>query len=411
VPAVQRKTASGSCQRHHATAMESRLLESHTFVIHQIGAGSDGGLTSIGEIIARTPIGRVRVITNISSDFTRRWEKSASVITWPMSEGGYGAGRKLIGRVFHRLANNVRAFLEVRRNGSKVVHLNDHCAFWNAAFGAKLAGARLIMNVRDGMREGASASRWRFYLRMSDRFLVLSRDMEDHWRERLAPLPARDAGKFCHLYSIVDQTRFHPVGPEDRQALRERLGIDHSRRALIYVGRFDDKKAQLAFIQESLPAIVRACPNVMLHFIGDFRPEQDAYAAACRTAVADLGLGGHVRFVGYASEMADWYRAADLILLASMREGLARCMIEGIVCGTPMVSFDVCSAREILEERHCGSVVPLRDYPAFARAVITLLADDELRGAKAKRGLEVADMFAPDRNAAAYAELVREVAG
>jgi glycosyltransferase involved in cell wall biosynthesis len=380
------------------------------FVIHQIGAGSDGGLTSIGEILARAPIGSLRVITNRASPFTDAWARRAAVRVWPMSEGGYGESRQILRRLFRRLINNVRTFAEVRRNGVRVVHLNDHCALWNTAFGAKLAGARLILNVRDGMRDGASVPRWRFYLWLSDCFLVLSRDMATHWQHKLAPLGERQAAKFRHVYSIVDHVRFHPLPAEERSALRGRLGLEGGRSALVYVGRFDEKKAQLAFIREALPRIARDRPDALVCFVGDFRPEQDAYAADCLEAVRTLGLADHVRFVGYTRDVADWYRAADLILLASMREGLARCMIEGICCGTPMVSFAVCSAREILEGYACGVVVPLGDYPAFADAVTDVLNDDDVRAAMARRGAVLADLFSPQRNSQAYADLVAELA-
>lgn len=382
----------------------------HVFVIYQIGVGSDGGLTSIGEIVAHAPLGSMRIITNRASPFSDRWARSATVEVWPMNEGGYGEPRHIFRRLVRRLINNIRMFGEVRRTGVRVVHLNDHCALWNAAFGAKLAGARLILNVRDGMRDGASVPRWRFYLWLSDRFLVLSRDMQAHWQEKLAPLSGRQTAKFCHLYSIVDRARFHPLAAKERSALRARLGLDAGRSVLVYVGRFDEKKAQLAFIREALPQIARDRPDALVCFVGDFRPDQDAYAAHCRDSVSTLRLDDNVRFVGYTPDVADWYRAADLILLASTREGLARCMIEGICCGTAMVSFSVCSAREILEGYACGVVVPSDDYREFADAVVGVLNDDGVRVAMAGRGADLADLFSPQRNSQAYADLVAELA-
>jgi glycosyltransferase involved in cell wall biosynthesis len=379
------------------------------FVIHQIGAGSDGGLTSIGEILARASIGSLRVITNQASPFADEWKRRAAVQVWPMSEGGYGESRQILKRLVRRLINNVRAFSEVRRNGVRVVHLNDHCALWNTAFGAKLAGAKLILNVRDGMRDGASVSRWRFYLSMSDCFLVLSSDMEAHWREKLAPLDKRQLIKFRHVYSVVDDSKFYPLVVEERNALRERLGLERGRPVLVYVGRFDEKKAQLAFIRESLPLIARERPDALICFVGDFRPERDGYAARCLETVNALGLTNQVRFVGYTREMAYWYQAADLILLASMREGMARCMIEGICCATPMVSFSVCSAREILEKHECGIVVSLGDHLGFAKAVISILKDEVTRAEMARRGGSLAHLFSPTRNSQAYADLIAEL--
>jgi glycosyltransferase involved in cell wall biosynthesis len=380
-----------------------------TFVVYQTGAQSNGGVVSVGELIARAPLSSVRVITNRPSAFVPGWERRASVAYWRMGEGGYGERSPRLVRFFLRLANNVRMFADVRRNKTALVHVNDPQALWNTAFGAKLAGAKVLFNVRDAMRAGASRRKWRFYLRLCDCFLVLSREMERDWQERLGPLTPRDESKLRHLYSVVDPSRFHPT--TDRRAVRAQLGVPEDARVLVYVGRCEPKKGQLSFIRDALPEIVRDRPDTIVYFLGDFDPENDEYAAACRAAVDHAGTARHVHFAGHTTEIADWYRAADLVLLASEREGLARCMIEGIACGAPVVSFDVCSAREVLEGHHCGVVVPLHDYRALAQATRSLLDDDARRASCAGRGSEVAArLFDPAENAAAYAALVREVA-
>ena len=60
-----------------------------TFVIYQTGAGSNGGLTSISEIVANAPLPGVRIITNRSSDLSADWSEYGDVAVWPMAEGGY----------------------------------------------------------------------------------------------------------------------------------------------------------------------------------------------------------------------------------------------------------------------------------------------------------------------------------
>jgi glycosyltransferase involved in cell wall biosynthesis len=379
-----------------------------TFVVYQTGASSNGGVVSVGEIIARAPLDTPRVITNRRSVLATEWERHGSVAYWRMGEGGYGERRRVFTRPLLRVANNVRMFLDVRRNRTSVVHVNDPQALWNAGLGAKFAGAKVLFNVRDGMREGASKRKWRFYLKLSDQFLVLSREMRADWQKWLSPLSSRDASKFRHLYSIVDKIRFSPAS--DRDAVRTRLGLPSYDPVLLYAARFEPKKGQLPFIREALPQILRARPDAIFHFLGDFAPDRDAYASACVQAVHELGFAERVRFTGHTPSVEDWYRAADLILVASEREGLARCMIEGIASGTPVVSFAVCSAHEVLEAHGVGVVVPQRDFTAFAAAAVALLNDTDARDEMAARGPRVAaELFDPERVAAGYATLVDEL--
>ncbi|MES2444550.1 MAG: glycosyltransferase family 4 protein [Pseudomonadota bacterium] len=379
------------------------------FVIHQIGSGADGGIRSIGEMIRAVPEIDKWVVTNIDSPVTQGLRDAAPVLVWDMPEAGYNqAGSRIayrLGQVRARLANNLRAWRAVRQLRVNILHANDHRAFWNTVFGAQLAGAKVILNVRDTMIEGGNVAMWRRALKRCDRFLLLSKEMVAAWKRDLAP--ASDESRFAFLYSIVDRTRFAPVSAEARPALRRELGIDDSRPALAYVGRFEAKKAQLALIREALPALFAAQPRAIVYFVGDFEPEKDPYAAACAAAVAELDLTDQVRFIGYSPRTADWYRAADIVFLASQREGLARCMIESLACGAAFVSFDVCSAREILEGHDCGVVVPRGDYAALAKTCSDLLHDSARREHLSARGPAVAAaLFDARVNAEAYRSLL-----
>jgi glycosyltransferase involved in cell wall biosynthesis len=384
---------------------EPRVL----FLIHQIGSGADGGIRSIGEMIRAVPDTAKWVVTNIESGVTEALRQDAPVMIWDMPEAQYNQARSKIGyrvkQVRARIANNIRAWRTVRRLGVNILHANDHRAFWNTVFGARLAGAKVILNVRDTMLKGGNVRMWRTALRWCDRFLVLSQEMLDSWRRDLAPVSDRpeNRDKFAFLYSIVDRTRFFPVNDAERSRLRAELGIEEGRPALAYVGRFEVKKAQLALIRETLPLLAAERPDARIYFVGDFEPDRDPYAAACAAAVEELGLADQVRFMGYSPRTADWYRAADLVFLASEREGLARCMIESLACGAAFASVDVCSAREILEGHDCGRVVSRGDHAALASACSEIIADAALREKFSKRGPVVAkSLFDAETNGLAY---------
>lgn len=391
---------------------EPRIL----FAIHQIGSGADGGIRSIGEMIRAVPEIEKWIATNIESPVTDGLRQAAPVLIWDMPEAGYNQAKSRLGyrlgQVRARIANNIRAWRAVRRLRITILHANDHRAFWNTVFGAQLAGAKVILNVRDTMVEGGNVKMWQAALRRCDRFLLLSKEMVAAWRRDLAPASEApdQADKFAYLYSIVDRSRFAPVSPELRVELRRELGIDPARPALAYVGRFEEKKAQLALIREGLPALVAARPDAVVYFVGDFEPAKDSYAAACAAAVAELGLTDQVRFMGYSPRTADWYRAATLVFLASQREGLARCMIESLACGAAFVSFDVCSAREILEGQDCGSVAPRGDYAALAKVCVELLGNSSRRKHFSARGPAVAAaLFDAGINAEAYRSLLAKL--
>ena len=157
---------------------------------------------------------------------------------------------------------------------------------------------------------------------------------------------------------------------------------------------------------------MRLSPRARVHFVGDFDLETDAYARWCLAEAKNACVEKSVSFVGYTEGVADWYRALDAVAVPSRNEGLARCMIESLACGTPVVSFDVCSAREILEGRDCGVVVASGNHEALAEALASLASDSEARVRLGARGATVArELFDPTEIVRAYERLYLSLAG
>jgi len=381
---------------------------------YQAGAKADGGLRSFFEIYSRLPMRRI-IVTNIESEFTRQLQAAGCEVTLVrMREKVFRRGGlfAFLTQNLDRVGNTLRLARLVRRENAKLVHFNDHRAFWSGVLGARLGGAKVVLNVRDTLRPGSSPWKSRVALRLCDVFLVLSREMAERWTESLRPTTSdrRQAAKIKYIYSIVDLKRFRPVTHEQREALRDRLGIPKSACVVAYVGSFHYKKLQEAFIRNTIPALVSRVSRAHVYFVGDFDPVSNPFAEKCTDAVVELKLENHVTFFGYIPSPEDFYQAADIIALASEREGLPRCMIEAIACGTPVAAFDVCSVREILEGWQCGEAVDSNNYEALAAALSVPAQDPARADIWRKNGPAVAaKLFDADRNVKAHMELFQRI--
>jgi glycosyltransferase involved in cell wall biosynthesis len=392
------------------------------FVVAQSGSRANGGVESITQVLEGLRGMRAVVVTQAETEFNRRWrEAGARVLVWPMPSLGPAS----------LLKNNLRMFGLARAEGCRVVHCNDIYALWQTAFGARAAGAAVVFNVRNikpvGRRYGW---RWRLALRLSTRQLLLSKEMREAFARRLGVKESRadieeSRAGVEYIYSAVDARRFSPAGDAERAALRERLGVGADCFAVGVVAAFEPRKGQLDLIRHGVARLRRLVPRARVYFVGDFAPESDEYARRCLAAATEAGLcealeagpgevltGGAVSFVGYRADVAEWYQALDAVVVASRNEGLARCMIEALACGTPVVSFDVCSAREILEGRGCGLVVASGDYEALAGALASLASDAEGRARMGARGVAAArELFDPSEVAGRYERLYLSLGG
>jgi glycosyltransferase EpsD len=257
--------------------------------------------------------------------------------------------------------------------------------------------------------------KWLVELALSDRMITLSKDMCRRWSECLRldslpyPLRSHYKSRLNYIYSIVDGERFSPPNELKASDIRNRIGIQGDP-LITYVGWFHPKKQQLSFIKKALPSLVNEVPSLKVAFLGDFDPDSNEHAKASLEAVNRMDLGDDVRFVGYRDDVERWYQAADLNVLASEKEGLARSMIESLSCGTPVVSFNVASAKEILEKHDCGRVGPQGDYDQLQEAVVELWLDDSLRKEMGQRGVKVTrELFDPEAIAHQYQKLYEEV--
>jgi glycosyltransferase involved in cell wall biosynthesis len=173
-------------------------------------------------------------------------------------------------------------------------------------------------------------------------------------------------------------------------------------------GTFWPKKGQLEFIRNVVPALGER--GVATWFAGDFAPGENPYAAEC--AAAAEPFANQVRFMGYRSDIPDLFRHAAAVAVPSKHEGLMRGMIEAMSCGRPVVSFDVCSAREMLGDTSDGAGVVVRsgDFAGMADALLRYAFDPAARAAAGRAGSAAAQiLFRPDQVVERYERIYREL--
>jgi glycosyltransferase involved in cell wall biosynthesis len=119
----------------------------------------------------------------------------------------------------------------------------------------------------------------------------------------------------------------------------------------------------------ALAEVVPQLPAVHLHLVGDgpLRPDLERLTA-------QVGLAGRVTFHGAVAHdrLPDYYRAADLCVLASHYESQSLVVLEAAACARATVGTAVGLLPELAPP---GWTVPPGDPGALAGALLTALAD------------------------------------
>lgn len=160
----------------------------------------------------------------------------------------------------------------------------------------------------------------------------------------------------------IDLERF---APRDREAAKAALGV--SGPLVVSLGALIPLKGHDIAIDA-----VAGLPGVNLWIAGQ-GPEK----ARLEARIARMGLGGRVRLLGGvpADEVAALLAAADVMALASEREGMANAWFEAMASGTPVVIPDVGGARQVLRGSAAAGRIAPRTAQGFAEAIAALLAD------------------------------------
>ena len=151
-------------------------------------------------------------------------------------------------------------------------------------------------------------------------------------------------------------------------------GYPRPGRTVLFLGRFDEPRKGMAVLLGALPAVVEEYPDIELLVVG--RGDEDDL----REQAGDLA--GHLRFLGQVedAEKASALRSADVYCAPNTGgESFGIVLVEAMAAGTAVVASNLDAFRRVLEDGEAGCLVPVEDSDALARALISVLSDDDVR--------------------------------
>ncbi|MEU5944769.1 glycosyltransferase [Micromonospora sp. NPDC047465] len=178
----------------------------------------------------------------------------------------------------------------------------------------------------------------------------------------------------------VDQQVFRPDGPVAPR--------DPTRPRIVTVGRMVERKGFQDVIR-ALPAVPDAECVVVGGPPARLLPTDD-FARRLRALAESCGVADRVKLVGAVprTELAGWYRSADLLVAAPWYEPVGLAPLEGMACGVPVVGSNVGGIADTVVHGLTGDLVPPRDPRALGTAIRRLLADKVRRFAYATAALD-----------------------
>lgn len=255
----------------------------------------------------------------------------------------------------------------MRRQRIEIVLTNMDKELRNGGIAAKLAGVRAVI-PRRGI-DYPLKNRWRY--RFAYNVLATHVLANSHATKRalLQNAPWLEEKRIEVIHNGIEHEAFVQSA---RHSFRVEWNIPTHAPVLGFVGQLDERKG-LGVLLAAFELIHQRLPEARLVLAGE-----GPLREMIESEVHAKGWGGNVVLAGFVDDVAAVMQALDVLALPSYWEGFGIVIIEAMACSRPVITTNLSSMPEIVEDGRTGYLIPPGEAQALAESALRLLQDRTL---------------------------------
>lgn len=221
----------------------------------------------------------------------------------------------------------------------------------------------------------------RFCMKRHDRVICVSKDLH----QRCEKLGIKDENlTLIDNAIVVDDYDPSPATSEERR----RFGFDDQHVILGAVGRLSEEKG-FDHLINAVYRLIRSGHQIGLLIAGEGHLKE-----ALQKQIDELQMQNNVQLVGFLKDPRELYRAIDMYVLSSLREGLPNVVLEAMASGRAVVTTDVNGIPRLVTSGENGIVVKSDSVDELFTGIRGVLESDEQRAMLSAAGRKtVEDKF------------------
>jgi glycosyltransferase involved in cell wall biosynthesis len=193
------------------------------------------------------------------------------------------------------------------------------------------------------------------------------------------------------IQNAIDVERFQPV---EKSVAKRLLGFDPATPLAVMVANLAKHKGQETALQ-ALAIMKERGASVRLALIGEERGGATQFTSHLRKMRDELGVGSHVDFLGFRTDVPQLLGAADFLLLPSTSEALPLTILEAQAAKTVVLAAPTADIPDVVHDGSTGFLIPADDPEGYADRMAALVANPSLGAAIVDRAhTEVVRRFA-----------------
>lgn len=197
----------------------------------------------------------------------------------------------------------------------------------------------------------------------------------------------------------VNTDFFEPLSRNEKQQLRKRLKLPVDKKVYLVLGSFIHRKNNSLIVE----AFKRLNPkDSIIVFAG-----RGAEGEILKESAKDFK---NIIFVGHTNTPINYLQSADILISASLAEGLPNTVLEAMSCGVPCILSDIGPHKEIVEDTEAGVIFDRNSIDELCSCISATSSWDLDEKSKTARDIAV-ENFGISSLAAKYEAIYKEVTG
>jgi glycosyltransferase involved in cell wall biosynthesis len=274
---------------------------------------------------------------------------------------------------------NVKAIKEVRelqeKNNYDVIHVHTPIASFITRYALKNYKVKVVYTCHGfHFYNGAPGMNWLLYYplerisaRWTDRIITINN--EDF--ERAKTFKLRNKGETLLMHGVGINPDDYIMKDFDKSSYRKQFGVKDDDFMILILAELNKNKNHIQIIKAL--SLMDDCSKVKVICAGK-GPLKDKL----EKEVQKLGLENNIKFIGFRNDVKELLNSCDCVGLFSKREGLGKCLLEGMVLNKSIIASKTRGSLTLINEEDENRVLcEIKDYEGTKEKIEKILHSKE----------------------------------
>ena len=218
------------------------------------------------------------------------------------------------------------------------------------------------------------------------------------WTDKLITINSEDleVAKKFKLRNNGSVSKIHGVGIEkekyvvenfDKSEYRRKLNLENEDFVILVLAELNKNKNHIQLIK-AMSKLKDKYPNIKALFAGVGPLEEEI-----KYQIKNYGLENNIQLLGWRNDVKELINSCDVVGLFSKREGLGKCLLEGMICRKAVISTNTRGPKELIVNDENGFLFEIDEHEETIKSIEKIYKDKSLKAKFEYNGKKKADRY------------------